>query len=126
MSESHENIRFAGEAEFASQVLDSPRPVLAVFLAPWSRPCRIMDSVFADVAATYAGSVSISKINADENPYLSLSYDVQFIPTVLCFVGGYLRERVVGTTSKRVIMNLLDRWCDCRSREALPAKGTPA
>jgi thioredoxin-like negative regulator of GroEL len=71
-----------------------------------------MDSVLADVAATYAGNAKLLKVDADENPCLSLSYGVQFIPSLLCFVGGNLRETLVGTTSKEVVLSLLNRHCD--------------
>jgi thioredoxin-like negative regulator of GroEL len=124
MCESQSTIGSVGEADFPAQVLQSTKPVLAVFWAPWSRPCQIMDSVLADLAAMYAGSVKILKVNADDHPYLSLSYDVQFIPSLLCFVGGNLREKLVGTTSKEAVLSLLKRHCDAGAGEAVLEKGT--
>jgi thioredoxin 1 len=93
-----------GEANFDSEVSKSSKPVLAVFWAPWSRPCQIIDAVLADVEATCAGSVKILKVNADDHPGLSLWYDVQSIPTLLYFVGGRVQARVVGTVSKEAIL----------------------
>jgi len=89
------------------EISKSGKPVLAVFLAPWSRPCQIIDSVLADVEATCAGSVKILKVNADDHPHLSLCYDVGHIPTLLCFVAGNLREKIVGTVSKEAILSVL-------------------
>jgi thioredoxin 1 len=96
-----------GEADFEAQVLQSEQPVLVEFWAPWSRPCSILDSAVNEVATACAGSVKVVKINADDNPDLSLWYDIQSIPTLLCFEGGELRARLVGTASKDAILSRL-------------------
>jgi thioredoxin 1 len=125
-TQSKASFRYVGEANFELEVSKSSKPVLAVFWAPWSRPCQIIDSVLAEVEAACAGSVKILKVNADDNPHLSLWYGVDSIPTLLCFVAGILRERLVGTVSKEVILSLLNRHCDTRSGEGSPWKGEPA
>ena len=93
-----------GEANFESEVLKAKQPVLVAFWAPWSRPCRVLDSVLIQVAAACAGSVKVVKANADDHPDLSLWYEVQSIPTLLLFVDGSLRAKVVGTASKEAIL----------------------
>ena len=111
-TQSKTNIQCVTEASFESEVSQSGKPVLALFWAPWSRPCHVIDSVLADVEAACAGSAKILKVNADDHPYLSLRYDVQFVPTLLCFASGQLREKLVGTTSKEAILSLLRRHRD--------------
>jgi thioredoxin 1 len=98
-----------GESEFDLEVSNSSKPVLAVFWAPWSRPCRIIDSVLAEVSATCVGRVKIVKVNADDNPYLSLRFGVESIPTLICFVAGNIREKLVGTASKEAVLRMLRR-----------------
>jgi thioredoxin-like negative regulator of GroEL len=68
-----------------------------------------MDSVLADLETSCAGNVKILKVNADDNPYLSLYYGVDSIPTLLCFTAGNLRETLVGTASKEAVLSLLRR-----------------
>jgi len=80
-----------GEANFESEVLRWKQPVLVAFSAAWSRPCQILDSVLEEVAATCAGREKVVRINADNNPDLSLVWKIQSIPTLLCFVDGNLR-----------------------------------
>jgi thioredoxin 1 len=99
------------EVEFESQVLHSKHPVLVEFRAPWSRPCLVLDSALAEVATACAGSVKVVKVNADDNPDLSLWYDVQSIPTLLFFVEGSLRGRLVGTVSQEAILSRLRALC---------------
>ena len=93
-----------GEADFHSQVLNSRQPVLVAFLAPWSRPCEVLASVLEEVAVACAEKVRVVQVNADDNPDLSFLYEIQSIPTLLCFVNGNLRSKLVGTASKEAIM----------------------
>ncbi len=95
----------ADEAGFESEVLRSKLPVLAAFWAPWSHPCQVLDSVLDEVAAAGAASLKIVKVNADDNPDLSLWYEIQSIPTLLVFVDGLVRAKVVGTASKDAILS---------------------
>jgi len=93
-----------GGANFESEVLKSKQPVLVAFSAPWSRPCHILDSVLDEIATTCAGRLKVVRVNTDDNPDLSLWYEIQSIPTLLCFVDGTPRAKVVGTASKEAIL----------------------
>ena len=93
-----------GQQNFETEVLRSPRPVLVAFGASWSRPCLVIKAVLDEVAASCGAGVKVVKVNADDNPDLSLWYDIQSIPTLLCFVDGEVRARVVGTASKEAIL----------------------
>ena len=110
------------EENFGLEVSKSSKPVLVLFGAPWSRPCQIIDSVLADVEAACAGSVNIVKVNADDNPHLSLWYGVDSIPTLLCFVAGNLQEKLVGTASKEAIFSLLRRHGNADSVQSATEK----
>jgi thioredoxin 1 len=93
-----------GEGNFESEVLLSQQPVLVEFSAAWSRPCHLLDSVLDEVASACAARVKVVRVNADDNPDLSLVYDIQSIPTLLYFIGGNLRSIIVGTASKEAIL----------------------
>ncbi len=93
-----------GEADFESEVLRSNQPVLVAFWAPWSRPCQVVAAALNEVAAACAGRVKIVKVNADDNPDLSLWYEIQSIPTLLYIADGSIHAKVVGTASKQAIL----------------------
>ena len=109
MNASHNKIPIIeiGEANFEPEVLRWKQPVLVAFSAAWSRPCQILDSVLEEVAAACAGRAKVARINADNNPDLSLVWNIQSIPTLLYFVDGNLRARIVGTASKEAILSKL-------------------
>ncbi|HOW64545.1 MAG TPA: thioredoxin domain-containing protein [Candidatus Paceibacterota bacterium] len=89
---------------FDAEVLQATQPVVVTFRAPWSRPCHILDSALDEVAAACAGEIKMVKVNADDNPDLSLWYEIQSVPTLLLFVRGNLRVRMIGTASKEAIL----------------------
>ena len=90
--------------EFKTEVLESELPVLVEFWAAWSRPCQILDSVVQDVAAHCAGKIKVVKVNADDSLNLSLWYDIESVPTLLLFIRGTPRLRILGTASKEAIL----------------------
>ncbi len=93
------------EPDFEEEVMKRKQPILVAFSAAWSRPCQILDSVLVEVAAACAGRVKVVRINADNNPDLSLVLGIQSIPTLLYFADGSLRAKIVGTASKEAILS---------------------
>ena len=104
LTSTNPSLTSASEADFQQRVLHSKNAVLVAFWAPWSKPCQVIDPVLLDVAQTCAGKVEVVKVNADDNPNLSLWLGVQHIPTLLYFEAGQLRGQLVGTASKEAIL----------------------
>jgi thioredoxin 1 len=100
------------EPDFSREVLQSTQPVLVNFWADWSQPCRRLDPVLEEVAAACQGRAKVVKVNADDNPDLGISYWIQSIPTLLCFVNGQVGARIVGTASKEAILTVLKPFTD--------------
>lgn len=98
-----------GEANFESEVISSKVPVLVVFWAPWSRPCRVLGAVLDEVTRSSAGGAKLVAINADDHPHLSLCYGIHSIPTLLYFLNGTLSASLVGTVTKEAILAQLEQ-----------------
>lgn len=93
--------------ELAKHLQTAVRPVLVAFMAPWSRPCQAFESTLNELTAEFGPAVNILVISAEEHPDISLWYDIQSIPTLLCFVDGRVRARFIGALTKERIVSEL-------------------
>lgn len=84
---------------FDAVVLESETPVLVDFWASWCPPCKAVEPVLDDLAATYEGRARIAKLQVDRNPGIGARYGIQGVPTFLVFVGGKPVDCRVGALS---------------------------
>lgn len=91
-------------ANFDAEVLQSQQPVLVAFLTSWSRPCAILAPVLDEIASECADKLKVGRVDADASLDLSLWYDVDSIPTLLYFVAGTVRAKIIGTATKEAIL----------------------
>lgn len=96
------------DANFEAQVLQSAKPVLVDFWAPWCGPCRQIAPLIDQLAAEYAGQVVVGKVNVDDSPNVAGQFGVQSIPTLMVFKGGEVLDRFVGGQPKSKLQQALD------------------
>ena len=76
--------------------------VVVDFHADWCGPCKVLSPILDDLDAEI-DNVHFVKINVDNYPQLSGSYEVMAVPTVIMFKGGEVRDRFSGVQSKEII-----------------------
>ena len=95
------NVVAVGDANFESEVLQSPNPVLVDFYAIWCGPCRMVAPLVDELAATFEGRLKVVKCDVDQYEALSLRYGVSKIPNLSFFKDGEVVAQVVGYTNRR-------------------------
>ena len=78
--------------------LESGKPVVIDFWAPWCGPCRSIAPIIEELATTYEDRAIIGKYNVDEGDELGIEYGIRNIPTLLFFdKEGNMADKHVGT-----------------------------
>lgn len=103
-----DKIVYLSDDSFENDVLKSALPVLVDFWAEWCGPCKMIAPILDDVAEEYAGRVTVSKLNVDQNSVSPAKYGVRGIPTLLMFKGGELVATKVGALSKTQLKEFID------------------
>ena len=91
---------------FASEVLNSDKPVLLDFYADWCGPCRMVGPIVSEISDERS-DVKVGKINVDEQPELAAQFQVMSIPMLVVIKNGKLANQAVGYRSKEQIEAML-------------------
>jgi thioredoxin 1 len=97
------------EAAFDDELLQSNRPVVVDFWAPWCAPCRAMTPAVEAVAEQFAEQARVLKLNVDENPEVSPRFNIRGIPTLILFKDGKEADRLVGLHDRDQISDFIRR-----------------
>jgi thioredoxin 1 len=104
-----EQVQTFTDGNFESSVLKSGSPVLVDFWAEWCGPCKRLGPTIDALAVDYAGKVTVGKLNVDENPNVTVQFQIRSIPAVLIFKNGAVVEAVVGAVPKDDLKKAIDK-----------------
>ena len=91
---------------FNQEVLNSDKPVLMDFWAPWCGPCRMVGPLVEEIAKERS-DIKVVKINVDEEQELAMQFRVMSIPTLLVMKNGRIVNQAVGARPKAQILAML-------------------
>jgi thioredoxin 1 len=61
-----------------------------------------------ELAKESGGSLTLAKVNVDDNPGLAARYGIRSIPTILFVKGGKVLDQVIGAVPKSQLQKKLE------------------
>ena len=90
------------DSNFQAEVLESEKPVLVDFWAPWCGPCRVVSPILEDMASE-RDDLRVVKMNVDDNQATAVNYGILAIPTMILFRNGSEAKRIQGAMPRKRI-----------------------
>lgn len=91
---------------FNEEVMNSTKPVLLDFWAPWCGPCRMVVPLIEEIA-NERSDIKVVKVNVDEESELAASFQIMSIPTLMVIKDGKIVNHAMGAKSKNQILAML-------------------
>mgnify|MGYP002514950001 CR=1 FL=1 len=91
---------------FQDEVMNSEKPVLLDFWAPWCGPCRRVVPIVEEIAKERP-DIKVGKVNVDLESELASQFGVMSIPTLVVMEKGQILNQARGARPKRAILGML-------------------
>lgn len=82
--------------------------VLIDFFADWCAPCKKITPVIEKISENSPQNVKICKVNVEKEADLAKRFGIMSIPTVVVLKDGKIRNRSIGVTGEKAILDMLE------------------
>jgi len=103
-----ENLLDINDDNFEEEVIESDKPVLVDFWAPWCAPCKAIGPLVAELAEKFGDRVKFTRCNVDDSPMTPGKYGIQSIPTLFFMKNGNVENQIVGLVSRDKIEDAIN------------------
>lgn len=91
---------------FEREVLNSDKPVLLDFWAPWCGPCQMVLPIVEEIAVENP-HIKVAKVNVQEQRELAKQFRVMSIPALFVMKDGKIVNQALGAMPKQEILGLI-------------------
>ena len=106
------NVKELQEKDFQKEVLESAKPVLVDFFAPWCGPCRALAPILEGAAKTCGDRMKFVKVNVDDAQELAVKYGIRGVPTLMFFKDGKAADTMVGLPRENALREKIEALAD--------------
>ncbi len=103
-----DNLIHVTDDSFDADVLQSDKPVLVDYWAEWCGPCKMIAPILEEISADYDSTLTIAKLDVDQNQATSMKYGIRGIPTLMLFKEGNIVATHVGALTKSQLTAFID------------------
>ena len=93
---------------FNELVINSKKPVLVDFWAPWCGPCKMVAPILDELAKEYDGQIVIYKVDTDKETELVRAFGIRSIPSILFIPMNGKPEMAQGALPKEAFKKAID------------------
>ena len=101
-------VKVIEKENFQKDVLESEKPIVVDFWAPWCGYCRRLAPAVERLEGEVGEKVTIASVNVDDLPEVSDKYTIDLIPTLILFKDGKEVDRVVNPPSQDAMLTWLE------------------
>lgn len=96
------------DVNFQDTALDTEGVTVVDFWAEWCGPCRMIGPIIEELSKEYNGKVLVGKLDVDQNPEVSMKYQIRSIPTILILKNGEVVHKHIGVTTKQALVSKIE------------------
>lgn len=98
------------DENFEQEILQSDKPAMVDFGAPWCPPCRALEPIVDELVDEYEGKIKIGAVNVDNCRETAGKFGIMSVPTIIFFKDGQEADRMVGLSPKDVLKTKIESF----------------